>query len=151
MLVVIGTAKKEKREKLFMFSVVSFWASLVAQWLRICLPMQEARVQFLGWEDTLEKKMATDSSILACGGGGLVTKSCPTLCNPMDCSPPGSSVRGVFQAKTLDWVAISFYNSCLGNPTDRRAWQATVPGVTVWHDLVTKQHQQLCHLILCSF
>ena len=74
----------------------------MAQRLRIRLPMQEARVQFLGWEDPLEKKMATDSSILACGVGGLVTKSCPTLCDPMDCSPPGSSVHGVFQAKTLD-------------------------------------------------
>ena len=32
----------------------------------------------------------------------------PTLCNPMDCSPPGSSIHGIFQAKILGWVAISF-------------------------------------------
>ena len=32
---------------------------------------------------------------------------CPTLCDPMDCSLPGSSVHGVFQAKVLEWVAIS--------------------------------------------
>ena len=32
---------------------------------------------------------------------------CPTLCDPMDCSPPGSSVHGIFQARTLEWVAIS--------------------------------------------
>ena len=38
----------------------------------------------------------------------LVAQSCPTLCNPMDCSPPGSSVHGIFQAKILEWVAISF-------------------------------------------
>ena len=37
-----------------------------------------------------------------------VSPSCPTLCDPMDCSPPGSSVRGVFQATTLEWGAISF-------------------------------------------
>ena len=37
-----------------------------------------------------------------------VTKSCPTLCDPMDCSLPGSSVRGIFQARVLEWVAISF-------------------------------------------
>ena len=37
----------------------------------------------------------------------LVTQSCPTLCNPMDCSPPGSSVHGILQARTLEWVAIS--------------------------------------------
>ena len=34
-------------------------------------------------------------------------QSCPTLCDPMDCSPPGSSVHGVSQARTLEWVAIS--------------------------------------------
>ena len=33
---------------------------------------------------------------------------CPTLCNIMDCNPPGSSVRGIFQARRLEWVAISF-------------------------------------------
>ena len=33
---------------------------------------------------------------------------CPTLCNPMDCSPPGSSVHGILQARILEWVAISF-------------------------------------------
>ena len=37
-----------------------------------------------------------------------VTQSCPTLCNPKDCSLPGSSTHGVFQAKVLEWVAISF-------------------------------------------
>ena len=38
----------------------------------------------------------------------LVAQSCPTLCNPMDCSPPGSSVHGILQARILEWVAISF-------------------------------------------
>ena len=33
---------------------------------------------------------------------------CLTLCDPMDCSLPGSSVRGIFQAKVLEWIAISF-------------------------------------------
>ena len=37
-----------------------------------------------------------------------VTQSCPTLCNPIDYSPPGSSVHGVFQARIPEWVAISF-------------------------------------------
>ena len=38
----------------------------------------------------------------------LVTQSCPTLCNPMDCSPPGFSIHGILQARILEWVAISF-------------------------------------------
>ena len=37
----------------------------------------------------------------------LVTQMCATLCNPLDCSPPGSSVHGIFQARILEWVAIS--------------------------------------------
>ena len=35
-------------------------------------------------------------------------QSCPTLCDPMDSSPPGSPVPGILQARTLEWVAISF-------------------------------------------
>ena len=38
----------------------------------------------------------------------LVTQSCPTLCEPLECSPPGSSVRGIFQVRLLEWVAIYF-------------------------------------------
>ena len=37
----------------------------------------------------------------------LVAKSRPTLCDPMDCSPPGSSVHGILQARIREWVAIS--------------------------------------------
>ena len=36
-----------------------------------------------------------------------------TLCNPIDGSPPGSSVPGILQARTLEWVAISFSNACM--------------------------------------
>ena len=35
-----------------------------------------------------------------------VAQSCPTLRNPMDCSPPGSSIRGILQARILEWIAI---------------------------------------------
>ena len=37
-----------------------------------------------------------------------VTQLCPTLSNHMDCSPPGSSVHGIFQARVLEWGAIAF-------------------------------------------
>ena len=39
---------------------------------------------------------------------GEVAQSCPTLSDPMDCSLPGSSVHGIFQARVLEWVAIAF-------------------------------------------
>ena len=38
----------------------------------------------------------------------LLVESCPTLCDPTDCSPPGSSVHGISQARVIEWVAISF-------------------------------------------
>ena len=44
-----------------------------------------------------------------------VAQSCPTLCNPMDCSPPGSSVRGTLQARVLEWGAIAFSTNMLGS------------------------------------
>ena len=42
------------------------------------------------------------------GGGGLAAKLCPTLCNHMDCSLPGSFVHGISQARILEWTAIFF-------------------------------------------
>ena len=36
---------------------------------------------------------------------------CPTLCDPIDGSPPGSPIPGILQARTLEWVAISFFNA----------------------------------------
>ena len=43
-----------------------------------------------------------------------VTQSCPTLSDPMDCSLPGSSVRGIFQARVLEWGAIAFSTGTSG-------------------------------------
>ena len=47
-----------------------------------------------------------------------VSQSCPTLCDPMDCNLPGSSVRGIFQAIVLEWIAISFSTGS-SRPRDR--------------------------------
>ena len=44
-----------------------------------------------------------------------VTQSCPTLCDPMDCSLPGSSLHGILQARVLEWVAISFSGGSSGH------------------------------------
>jgi len=41
----------------------------------------------------------------------LLLQPCPTLCNPIDGSPPGSPIPGILQARTLEWVAISFFNA----------------------------------------
>ena len=47
-----------------------------------------------------------------------VAQSCPTLCDPMDCSLPGSSVQGIFQAIVLEWIAI-FFSRGSSLPRDR--------------------------------
>ena len=47
-----------------------------------------------------------------------VVQSCPTLCKPVDCSLPGSSVHGILQARILEWVAIPFFRRS-SQPRDR--------------------------------
>ena len=51
-------------------------------------------------------------------GEGEVTQSCPTLCDPMDCSLPAFSVHGILQARILEWVTISFSRGS-SQPRDR--------------------------------
>ena len=58
--------------------------------LKIC---QQSNIK--KWSQTLTKKV-------------LIAQSCPTLCDPIDCSQPGSSVDGISQARIVEWVAISF-------------------------------------------
>ena len=62
---------------------------------------EEAEVEsfYAGLQDGIEKKSENESD---------VTQSCPTLCDPMDYSLPRSSIHGIFQARVLEWVAISF-------------------------------------------
>ena len=55
---------------------------------------------------------------MAAAAAAKSLQSCPTLCNPIDGSPPGSPVPGILQARTLEWVAISFSN----------AWKRKVKG-----------------------
>ena len=74
-----------------------------------------------------------------------VAQSCPTLLDPMDCSPPGSSVHGIFQARVLEWGAIAFSEEVYYHPSKTRSLQqgpgasgfTTVPKVTTqcgaWH------------------
>ena len=55
-----------------------------------------------------------------------VTQLCPTLCNPMDCNPPGSSVHGILQARILEWVAISFSRGSSGTRDQTRVSRIAV-------------------------
>ena len=57
----------------------------------------------------------------------LATKSCPSVCKPVDCSPPGPSVRGILQARMLEWVATSFSRE--GNARRSLISLVSVPGL----------------------
>ena len=58
-------------------------------------------------------------------------QSCPTLCDPMDGSPPGSPIPGILQARTLEWVAISFSNAWKWNKKVKSLSRVR-PSVTPW-------------------
>ena len=73
-----------------------------------------------------------------------VAQSCPTLCDPMDCSQPGSSVHGIFQAIVLEWIAISF-SSGSSWPRDRtRVSRIVDRRITVW------AAREVLHVIIFS-
>ena len=53
---------------------------------------------------------STEYVLHAAAAAAKLLQSCPTLCDPIDGSPPGSTVPGILQARTLEWVAIAFSN-----------------------------------------
>jgi len=63
------------------------------------------------------------ASLLLAATAAKSLQSCPTLCDPIDGSPPGSPIPGILQARTLEWVAISFSN----------AWKWKVKGKSLSH------------------
>ena len=65
-------------------------------------------MQSTSWETLDWKKHKLESRLPAAAAAAKSLQSCPTLCDPMVCSLPGSSVHGIFQARVLEWVAISF-------------------------------------------
>ena len=64
-------------------------------------------ISFYSWFESAGVWMEGDGAAAAAKS----LQSCPTLCDPIDGSPPGSPVPGILQARTLEWVAISFSNT----------------------------------------
>ena len=80
-----------------------------------CIETWNVRSMNQGKLDTVKQEMATvNNDVLGInelnwtGINSVCAQSCLPLCDPMDCSPPGSSVHGIFQARILEWVAISY-------------------------------------------
>ena len=82
--------------------------------------------------------------------GSEVTQSCPTLSDPTDCSPPGSSIHGIFQARVLEWGATAFsrYISEENKNTNSKTHAPNVLTSTVYNsprygsDLSAHQHMK---------
>ena len=96
----------------------------------------------------------------------LVTQSCLTLCDPIDCSPPGSSVNGILQARTLEWVAIPFSRgsswprgrTCVTCIAGRffTIWATREALLCLYVFLITPRHLSFCYfafgfICFCSF
>ena len=71
----------------------------------------ECEVKWALGSITTNKASGGDGIPVAAAAAAKSLQSGPTLCDPVDSSPPGSTVPGILQAKTLEWVAISFSNA----------------------------------------
>ena len=68
-------------------------------------------IDYLSVRNLMSQATSEDGLSAAAAAAAKSLQSCPTLCGPIDGSPPGSPVPGILQARTLEWVAISFSNA----------------------------------------
>ena len=69
------------------------------------------QIMIYSYNEILLSSEKNELLIHAAAAAAKLLQSCPTLCDPIDGSPPGSPVPGILQARTLEWVAISFSNA----------------------------------------
>ena len=79
------------------------------------------------WKVTLKEKL-----LIRVAAAAKSLQSCPTLCNPMDGSPPGSPIPGILQARTLEWAAISFSNAWKWKVKVKSLSRVRLPNPTEW-------------------
>ena len=89
--------------------------SSILAW-RIPWTEKPSRLQSIGSQRT-GQNWVTNTMIMSVQFSS-VSQSCPILCNPMDCSPPGSSVHGILQARILEWIVIPFSRG-ISKPRDQ--------------------------------
>ena len=73
--------------------------------------INNAQLQLASCFPSIFLYQASAAAAAAGAAGAKSLQSCPTLCDPIDGNPPGSPVPGILQARTLEWVAISFSNA----------------------------------------
>ena len=79
------------------------------------MALGEVSLSLIPWEALNHELLHSEASCHA-----LVAQLCPTLCDLVDCSPPGSSVHGILQVRILEWVAIPFIQGIF--PTQGANW-----------------------------
>ena len=73
--------------------------------------MDGSELMATGQENILTPGQSQLPAAAAAAAAAKSLQSCPTLCDPIEGSPPGSPIPGILQARTLEWVAISFSNA----------------------------------------
>ena len=78
-----------------------------------------------------------DSNDMSAAAAAKSLQSCLTLCDPIDSSPPGSSIHGIFQARVLEWGAIAFFEDAVDEGVPNLAWKTSrgcMPfDLVIWH------------------
>ena len=101
------------------------------EYLLMCLLAICKNMTFLTWLSWCTIFMPSNKHAAAAKS----LQSCPTLCDPIDCSPPGSPVPEILQARTLEWVAISFSNAWKWKVKVKslsRVWPSGTPWTTAF-------------------
>ena len=91
----------------------SEWVKVAQSCPTLCNPMDWSGLPFPSPKNcqTTAQLHSSHPAAAAAAAAAKSIQSCPTLCDPIDGSPPGSPVPGILQARTLEWVAISFSNA----------------------------------------
>ena len=109
-----GSWKKQESSRKTPISAFLTMPKLLTVWITIncgkllCLVSLNCSESFVSFEGALQFKRMFTTFLPTATATAKSLQSCPTLCDPIDGSPPGSPVPGILQARKLEWVAISF-------------------------------------------
>ena len=145
LLMVIASRKKEQGRETYFFNWLPFdlheFFSMFSYDLfsKKQINLKNSRLSVASNRTQLKLTWACERKLKA-----LVAQSWPTLCDPMDCSPPGSSVHGILQEGTLEWVAIPFSRGS-SQPMDW-TWVSCIAGrlFIAW---ATKEAHKRTHIL----
>ena len=110
---------------------VSFHLQIEDQGL-VLVPVDSKQFMLCPWAMSFFQKLGPASFPPVSESESEVAQSCPTLCDPVDCSLPGSSIHGIFQARVLEWVAISFSRGSSQPRDQSRVFCIAGRRFTVW-------------------